>query len=106
MPRINSPVSASSNYPPAIAGGPISRKASHDSCWELLLRGGRGRGRRDSGGHGLLSLRVVPFMVRRAGELLHALDAGRPTGHYRDRAWGGLPADPFQPAPPLRKAPP
>ena len=54
---------------------------------------------RIAGGHGLLSLQVLPFLVRRAGQRLQPLE----TGGRADRV-GGRASDPFDIRPKARLA--
>src|SRR5579859_3901235 len=53
--------------------------------WQLLLRRRAIESHRRARGDGLLSLRVLPQLVGRAGERLHALESRGGRGHARRR---------------------
>jgi DNA polymerase-3 subunit chi len=80
-----------------------TRWGRHDSRRKLLLRRSRAGGHRVAGGHGLLPLPFLSFVVRRARERLQPLEAGGGADHIGSRAPRDVPKDRIQPASVLRE---
>ena len=59
---------------------------NNEAYWKLFLRRGRSAGNRLAGGHGLLPLQFVPFVVRRTRERFHACGSRRRCRSHRARS--------------------
>src|ERR1700733_11587086 len=82
---------------------PIILKAKHVSSWKLLLHRRQAGGHGISGGHGLLSLQLLPFLVRRARERLQPLESEGGANHGWSRACCDISEDGVEPAQILRE---
>src|SRR5271155_4927381 len=82
---------------------PIQGGGSNDSLRQLLLWRGRIGGHRRAGGHGLLSLPFLSFLVRRPGERLQPLEAGGRANYLGSGECGDVPENRDERTPVLRE---